>query len=269
MTRRHPVFRRLLYLLLTTMLSASLGTTRAAAADSGYPPPPGAYRSESQIPRPAQLPTEQSVAHSVDTATQASRGSAGLLPLPADTFSASDTADILFGSVPTLPPSTADSNDPAHSAAKGGVSSSPGVARTTAPDAPPAVGDGFSMDFSHDEQPPSFPDQGIPSGQHSPSHAPTYPGHQRPAPSYYQGYPDRPESHPAGYPQSGGHESPYRMSDPYLMPPKPDYAPDAAQYAPSDAMAGYPARTESKDLPGGPPASKLETTGTDIFRPAE
>ena len=272
MTRRHPVSHPLFYLLLTTMLSASLCATRAAAADSGYPPPPGAYRSESQIPQPAQLPAEHGLAQSVDTATQASRGSAGLLPLPADSFSTSDTADILFGSVPTLPPPTADSNDPAHQPARGDIPSPPGNTRTTAPVAPPAVGDGFSMDFSRDRQPPLYPDQGIPSGPHYPSPAPAYPGHQRQAPSYYQGYPaypGRPERHSAGYPQPGGYEAPYRISDPYLMPPQPDYAPEAAQYAPGEAMEEHPAWTESEDLPGETPAGALETTGTEIFRPAE
>ena len=43
MTRRHHVFRRLFYLLLTTMLSAAFGAMRTAAADFGYPPPPGPY----------------------------------------------------------------------------------------------------------------------------------------------------------------------------------------------------------------------------------
>jgi hypothetical protein len=251
------------------MLSAGLGAMRVAAADPGYPPPPGAYRSESQIPQPAPLPAEQGPAHSVDTATQASRGSAGLLPLPADSFSASDTADILFGSVPTLPPSSAESNE---HATIGGIPSSPGDAHTTAPEAPSAVGDGFSMDFSRDRQPPLYPDQGIPSAQHYPSHVPAYPGQQQPAPSYYQGYPaypGRPERHSAGYPQSGGYEAPYRMSDPYLMPAKPDYAPKAAQYAPGDAMEEHPAWTGSPDLPGEPPAGALEPTGTEIFRPAE
>ena len=272
MTRRHPFFHPPFYLLLTTMLSAGLGAPRAAAADAGYPPPPGAYRSESQLPQPAQLPAEQGLAHSVDTATQASRASAGLLPLPADSFSASDTADILFGSVPTLPAATADSNDPAHRPARGDFPSSPGDAQTTAPGSPPAVGDGFSMDFSRDRQPPLYPDQGIASGRHYPSPAPAYPAHRQQAPSYYQGYPAYPgrqERHSAGYPQPGDYEAPYRVADPYLMPPQPEHVPQAAQYAPGGAMEEHPAWTESEGLHGEPPAGALETTGTEIFRPAE
>ena len=183
MTRRHHVFRRLFYLLLTTMLSVCLGTTRAAAADAGYPPPPGAYRSESQMPR------------------------TGLLPLPADTFSASDTADILFGSLPTLKPSTA-----------------------------PA------------------------------------PGHQQPAPPYdpgYQAYPSQYENQSSGYAPSGGYAAPYPTSEPYAMPATSDPVPDAARYAPKDAMQGYPAAIEMRDLPDGPPTGAPEAAARDIFRPAE
>ena len=181
MTRRHHVFRRLFYLLLTTMLSATFGAVRTAAADFGYPPPPGPYRSESQMPR------------------------TGLLPLPADTFSASDTADILFGSVPTPKPSA----------------------------------------------------------------APAYPSHQQPAPPYYPGYPSQYENQSTGYPPSGGYAAPYPTSEPYAMPATSDPAPDAARYAPKDAMQRYPAAIEMRDLPEGPPTGAPEAAARDIFRPAE
>lgn len=139
MSRRHHVFRRLFYLLLTTTLAASFGAMRAAAADFGYPPPPGPYRSESRMPRPAQLPADRTAADSIGSGAQASRGGTGMLPLPADSFSASDTADILFGSVPTLPPSTADPDDPARQTVKGSVPSPPVNTWTTAPSTPEAA----------------------------------------------------------------------------------------------------------------------------------
>jgi hypothetical protein len=245
LTRRHHVFRRLFYLLLTTMLSATFGAMRTAAADFGYPPPPGPYRSESQMPR------------------------TGLLPLPTDTFSASDTADILFGSVPTLPPSTADPDDPGQQALKGSIPSPPVHAQTTVPGAPPDDRDGWPMDFGHEMQSPAYPGPGIPAGRHYPPHAPAYPGYQQPAPPYYPGYPRQYENQSTGYPPSGGYAAPHPTSEAYAMPATSDPVPDAARYAPDDAMEGYPAAIEMRDLPDGPPTGAPEAAARDIFRPAE
>ena len=264
MSRRHHVFRRLFYLLLTTLLSATFGAMRGTADDFGYPPPPGPYRGESHISLTAQLPAGQAAADSVGSGAQASRGAAGMLPLPVDTYSASDTADILFGSVPTLPPSFTDSDDPAQQTVTGSVLSPPVHTQTTVPGAPP--GDGWSMDLSHERQ------SGVAAGRQYPSNVPAYPGYQQPAPPYhpgYQAYPSQSGNPSSGYPPAGDYAAPYPRSEPYAMPSTSDPVPDAARYAPNDAMQGYPAGIEMRDLPDVPQTSASEAAARDIFRPAE
>ena len=248
------------------LISATFGAMRGTAADFGYPPPPGPYRSESHISRPVQPQAGQATADSVGSGAQASRGAAGMLPLPVDTYSASDTADILFGSVPTLPPSTAEPEDPAQRTVKGSVPSPPAHTQTTVPGAPPGDGDGWSMDFSHDRQ------SGVAAGRQYPSSVPAYPGYQQPAPPYYPGYqayPSQSGNPSSGYPPAGDYAAPYPRSEPYAMPSTSDPVTDAARYAPNDAMQGYPAGIEMRDLPDVPHTSASEAAARDIFRPAE
>ena len=258
MTRRHHVLCHWSYLLLTAVLSAVAGM-QATATDTGYPPPPGLYRSESRIPQPATQTAEPAIPHSVDTDARETRRGTGMLPLPADTFSASDTADILFGSVPALPSSTTDSNDPQHSPVKGSVPSSAGQADTGTIDALPEGIVGSPKEFRRD-MPPPYPVPGIPDSRHYPPRAPAYPTYQQPAPAYYPGYqayPGRPENQYSGFPPTGGYEASYPMSDSYLTP-------STADPVPGNALEQYPPPIEMAD-----PAGPAEAAAPDIFRPAE
>ena len=190
-----------------------------------------------------------------------------MLPLPADTYSVSDTADLLFGSVPTPPPSITDGNDQEQLLAEDNAPSSPGRADTSAADASPEGRDEPPMEFRREMTPPMFTGPGIPDSRYYPPQASTYPGYQQPAPAYYpgyQGYPSQPESHLTGIPSPDGYAASYPMSDSYAMPSTTDHGPDAVRYAPDDTTQGYSAGFGTEDLSGGTPQG-----AADMFRPAD
>ena len=185
-----------------------------------------------------------------------------MLPLPDDTYSASETADILFGSVPTLPPSAADPKPPT---ATVGAPPSPERAPQDAAAAAATGREQSSMKLGRDMRPSMVTGPGIPDNRHYPPRAIAYPGYQPPAPPYYPGYqgPTRQFERPlAGDPLSGGYETSYRTPDSHVMPSSPDPVRE-------DVLEPYAAPSDRQDLPGQPPTGAAETTADELFRPLE